>query len=179
LVDQVEESVPVVSSWEATASKKEMPQKRRVGRSRKARKKSQLPRQQSQPVKLNNPQRRPGSSTATADEQALTEKGASASTENQPGRAEGEAAKEEALKDSAQQGQGVAAKQEKSNGVKATEESERFSEESGITVDQAGNAQNLGGNLGITQGSDGSKSVGGENGINIAASGEAAVAGNE
>lgn len=38
---------------------------------------------------------------------------------------------------------------------------------------------NSGGNLGITQGSDGSKSVGGENGINIAANGEATIAGNE
>ncbi|KAH4250592.1 hypothetical protein HBH69_227410 [Parastagonospora nodorum] len=116
---------------------------------------------------------------ATGTEQASTEKGAGAGTENQPGRAEGEAAKEEALKEAAKQGQGEAAQAEKSNGVKATEESERFSEESGITVDQAGNAQNLGGNLGITQGSDGSKSVGGENGINIAASGEATVAGND
>jgi hypothetical protein len=104
------------------------------------------------------------------------ESSAGAGTENQPGRAEGEAARKEAL---AESGQGEAAQQEKSNGVLATEESEKFSEELGITIDQAGNAQNLGGNLGITQGSDGSKSVGGENGINIAASGEATLAGNE
>lgn len=112
-------------------------------------------------------------------QQQAVEVGAGAGTENQPGRAEGEAAKEEALQEAQQGGQGEAAQKEKSNGVKATEESEKFSEEIGITLDQAGNAQNLGGNLGITQGTDGSKSVGGENGINIAASGEATVAGNE
>ena len=51
----------------------------------------------------------------------------------------------------------------------ATKESERFKEESGISLDQSGNAANLGGNLGITRGSDGSVSVGGENGIQVAA----------
>jgi hypothetical protein len=112
----------------------------------------------------------------SAPVEAAPKKGAGAGTENQPGRAEGEAAKEEALKEA---GQGEAAAQEKSNGVKATEESERFSEEIGITLDEAGNAVNSGGNLGITQGSDGSKSVGGENGINIAASGKVTLAGNE
>ncbi|KAH7070658.1 hypothetical protein BKA63DRAFT_420428 [Paraphoma chrysanthemicola] len=101
---------------------------------------------------------------------------AGAGTENQPGRAEGEAAKEEALKEA---GQGEAAKPEKAEGVKATEESEQFSENIGIVLNEAGNAQNLGGNLGITEGTDGSKSVGGENGINIAKSGEATLAGNE
>jgi hypothetical protein len=63
--------------------------------------------------------------------------------------------------------------------VKATEESERFSEEAGITLGKDGNAQNLGGNLGITKGSDGSTSVGGENGINVAADGTATLKGDE
>jgi hypothetical protein len=116
---------------------------------------------------------------SVSEVQTPAEKGAGAGTENQPGRAEGEAAKEEALAEAKQQGKDEAAKSEKSNGVKATEESERFSEESGITLDQDGNAQNLGGNLGITQGTDGSKSVGGENGINIASNGDATLAGNE
>ncbi|RMZ69898.1 short chain dehydrogenase reductase family [Pyrenophora seminiperda CCB06] len=38
---------------------------------------------------------------------------------------------------------------------------------------------NSGGNLGITKGSDGSSSVGGSNGINVAANGKATLAGNE
>ena len=106
--------------------------------------------------------------SAVAIEQELKETAASAGagTENQPGRAEGEAARTEAEK-------------ENPNGVKATEESEKFSEESGITLGEDGAAANLGGNLGITQGSDGSKSIGGSNGINIAANGEATLAGNE
>ncbi|CAN9304562.1 unnamed protein product [Alternaria alternata] len=122
-----------------------------------------------------------GNSAAEAQKPAATEEqkpakseaGAGAGTENQHGRAEGEAAKKEAEKE-AQEATG-----EKSNGVKATEESERFSEESGITLGQDGNADNLGGNLGITEGSDGSKSIGGSNGINVAANGEATLAGNE
>jgi hypothetical protein len=62
---------------------------------------------------------------------------------------------------------------------KAVEESEKFSEGFGITLDQNGKTANLGGNLGITTGSDGSTSVGGSNGINIASSGEATIEGNE
>ncbi|KAJ4361973.1 hypothetical protein N0V83_010914 [Neocucurbitaria cava] len=113
-------------------------------------------------------------SAATEAETALTQDiGAGAGTENQPGRAEGEAAQLEAHQE-AQVAQG-----EKVTGVKATEESELFSEEAGITLDKTGNAQNLGGNLGITKGTDGSTSVGGENGIQVASSGEATVAGNE
>ncbi|KAF2260905.1 hypothetical protein CC78DRAFT_619858 [Lojkania enalia] len=65
------------------------------------------------------------------------------------------------------------------NSVLATEQAEQFSEGFGITLDEAGNALNAGGNLGITQGTDGSKSIGGENGVNIAANGEITVAGNE
>ncbi|KAG9190936.1 hypothetical protein G6011_09024 [Alternaria panax] len=92
-----------------------------------------------------------GEKPAATEEQKPkeSEAGAGAGTENQPGRAEGESAKKEAEK------QAQEAKGEKSNGVKATEESEKFSEESGITLGQNGNADNLGGNLGITQGSDG------------------------
>lgn len=113
-------------------------------------------------------------SAATEAETTPTQDiGAGAGTENQPGRAEGEAAQLEAQQE-AQVAQG-----EKLTGVKATEESELFSEEAGITLDKAGNAQNLGGNLGITTGTDGSTSVGGENGIQVAANGEATVAGNE
>lgn len=56
-------------------------------------------------------------------------------------------------------------------GNKATEESEQFSEESGISLGKSGEAANLGGNLGITKGSDGNSSVGGKNGINVAARG--------
>ena len=55
--------------------------------------------------------------------------------------------------------------------VTALAQSEQFREESGITLDSSGNAANLGGNLGITQSQDGSASVGGENGINVAPSG--------
>ncbi|KAF3767545.1 hypothetical protein M406DRAFT_328616 [Cryphonectria parasitica EP155] len=50
---------------------------------------------------------------------------------------------------------------------KAVAESDQFSEDAGITLDSNGNAQNLGGDLGITKGSDGSTSVGGASGINI------------
>lgn len=81
--------------------------------------------------------------------------------------ADADTAESEAAKLEAQQ----VVQAEKSNGVKATDESELFSEEAGITLDRAGNAQKLGGNLGITKGSDGSTSVGGENGINVAARG--------
>lgn len=113
------------------------------------------------------------SSATGSDAYSLVQSDAGTGTESQPGRAEGEAAKQEAQKEA------EAAKVEKSNGVKATEESERFSEEAGITLDGSGNAQNLGGNLGITKGSDGSTSVGGDNGIQVAANGAATVAGNE
>ncbi|KAF1935049.1 hypothetical protein EJ02DRAFT_439483 [Clathrospora elynae] len=81
---------------------------------------------------------------------AAAETGAGAGTENQPGRAEGEAAKKEAQKEA------QAAKGENSDGFRATEESGKFSEEAGITLDGTGNAQNLGGNLGITKGTGGS-----------------------
>ncbi|KAK2007300.1 hypothetical protein LZ32DRAFT_662960 [Colletotrichum eremochloae] len=52
---------------------------------------------------------------------------------------------------------------------KAVEESEQFKENAGITIGADGQAKNLGGNLGITKGSDGSTSVGGKSGINISA----------
>ncbi|KAK2056744.1 hypothetical protein LY76DRAFT_627511 [Colletotrichum caudatum] len=52
---------------------------------------------------------------------------------------------------------------------KAVEESEQFKENAGITVGAGGQVQNIGGNLGITKGSDGSTSVGGKSGINISA----------
>ncbi|KAI4596605.1 hypothetical protein KJ359_005361 [Pestalotiopsis sp. 9143b] len=51
--------------------------------------------------------------------------------------------------------------------VGAVRESEQFDGDLGITTDKNGNAVNLGGDLGITKGSDGSTSVGGEAGINI------------
>ncbi|KAH9861289.1 hypothetical protein IAQ61_011026 [Plenodomus lingam] len=86
---------------------------------------------------------------------------ARAGTETQPSRAEGEAAKAEAQQEAQQA-------EENSEGALAMEESERFSEQAGITLDESGNAQNLGGNLGITKGTDGSTSVGGENGIQVA-----------
>ncbi|KAI1641029.1 hypothetical protein F4809DRAFT_295837 [Biscogniauxia mediterranea] len=54
-------------------------------------------------------------------------------------------------------------------GITAVNEAEQFSENIGIITDAKGNAVNLGGDLGITKGSDGSISVGGEAGINIAA----------
>ncbi|KAI0603148.1 hypothetical protein F4775DRAFT_15159 [Biscogniauxia sp. FL1348] len=54
-------------------------------------------------------------------------------------------------------------------GITAVNEAEQFSENIGIVTDAKGNAVNLGGDLGITKGSDGSISVGGEAGINIAA----------
>jgi hypothetical protein len=110
---------------------------------------------------------------------------AEAATANQPGRAEGEAAikeGEEAQKEAAAaKGEAPAASEEADGGQAntATEESEKFSEGFGITVDEAGNAVNSGGNLGITQGSDGSQSVGGGNGINISTTGEATIEGNE
>ncbi|KAK1579300.1 uncharacterized protein LY79DRAFT_346067 [Colletotrichum navitas] len=52
---------------------------------------------------------------------------------------------------------------------KAVEESEQFKDDAGITIGADGQVQNLGGNLGITKGSDGSTSVGGKSGINISA----------
>jgi hypothetical protein len=104
---------------------------------------------------------------------AEAETDAGAGTENQLGRVEGETTEKEAEQEATK------VKGEKSNGVKATEESEKFSEEAGITLNGAGNVQNLGGNLGITKGTDGSTSIGGENGINVAANGEATIAGNE
>lgn len=63
--------------------------------------------------------------------------------------------------------------------MKATQEAEQFSEEAGITLAKDGSAQNLGGDLGITKGTDGSTSVGGKSGINIAADGTAKLKGNE
>ncbi|KAI1085631.1 hypothetical protein F5B20DRAFT_9808 [Whalleya microplaca] len=53
--------------------------------------------------------------------------------------------------------------------IAAVKESEQFADNSGITTDAGGNAVNLGGDLGITKGKDGSVSVGGDAGINIAA----------
>ncbi|KAI0013602.1 hypothetical protein F4779DRAFT_562363 [Xylariaceae sp. FL0662B] len=53
--------------------------------------------------------------------------------------------------------------------IAAVKESERFADNSGIVAGADGNAVNLGGDLGITKGSDGSVSVGGEAGINIVA----------
>ncbi|KAI8936678.1 hypothetical protein NX059_007073 [Plenodomus lindquistii] len=104
----------------------------------------------------------PAASEASPVPPAASEAPASAGpgTENQPGRAEGEAAKAESQTEA-----------KKFNGVTATEESERFSEQASITLDGTGNAQNPGGNLGITKGSDGSTSVGGENGIQVAGQG--------
>ncbi|KAK8082420.1 hypothetical protein PG996_001201 [Apiospora saccharicola] len=51
--------------------------------------------------------------------------------------------------------------------VTAVKEGKQFKDNSGITVDRNGNAKNVGGDLGITKGSDGSTSVGGASGINI------------
>ncbi|KAF2032381.1 hypothetical protein EK21DRAFT_99022 [Setomelanomma holmii] len=122
---------------------------------------------------------KPAAEAQTPDtEPAANVKQPSAGTgiENQPGRAEGEAAKQEALKEA---GQTEAAQEQKADGVKATQEAEQFSDNIGIVLNEAGNAQNIGGNLGITEGSDGSKSIGGENGINIAKNGQATVAGND
>ncbi|KAK8114333.1 hypothetical protein PG999_006402 [Apiospora kogelbergensis] len=49
----------------------------------------------------------------------------------------------------------------------AVRESEQFKDNLGIIVDKNGRTKNVGGNLGITKGSDGSTSVGGAAGINI------------
>lgn len=57
----------------------------------------------------------------------------------------------------------------KAGEVEAVKESENFKDNAGITLDANGRAVNLGGNLGITKGSDGSQSIGGKSGINIAA----------
>lgn len=105
-----------------------------------------------------------------------------AGTESQPGRAEGDAARAQAEGEAAAakgEKPAAAAKGEKSEGVKATQEAEQFSEEAGITLAKDGSAQNLGGDLGITKGTDGSTSVGGKSGINIAADGTAKLKGNE
>ncbi|KAK8138283.1 hypothetical protein PG984_001663 [Apiospora sp. TS-2023a] len=51
--------------------------------------------------------------------------------------------------------------------VAAVKEGKQFKDNSGITVDRNGNTKNVGGDLGITKGSDGSTSVGGASGINI------------
>ncbi|GKT46117.1 uncharacterized protein ColSpa_06298 [Colletotrichum spaethianum] len=54
---------------------------------------------------------------------------------------------------------------------KAVAESEQFKDNLGIIVGANGQVQNVGGDLGITKGSDGSTSVGGKDGINISARG--------
>ncbi|KAK7924045.1 hypothetical protein PG985_006099 [Apiospora marii] len=51
--------------------------------------------------------------------------------------------------------------------VTAVKEGEQFKDNLGIIVDKNGNTKNVGGDLGITKGSDGSTSVGGAAGINI------------
>ncbi|KAL5425311.1 hypothetical protein PMIN04_002654 [Paraphaeosphaeria minitans] len=115
-----------------------------------------------------------------AEPKVEPQSGAGSGTEKQPGRNEGEAAAAAEAKGEAAATKGeTAAEAGKSNGVKATEESERLSKEAVITLNKNGSAANLGGNLGITQGSDGSKSIRGENGINIAANGQATDAGTE
>lgn len=57
---------------------------------------------------------------------------------------------------------------------KAVAESGQFSENLGIILDKNGNAVNVGGDLGITKGSDGSTSVGGKDGINVLSTASAA-----
>ena len=51
--------------------------------------------------------------------------------------------------------------------VTAVKEGEQFKDKLGIIVDKNGNTKNVGGNIGITKGSDGSTSVGGAAGISI------------
>ncbi|KAK7970370.1 hypothetical protein PG988_009443 [Apiospora saccharicola] len=62
---------------------------------------------------------------------------------------------------------GEKAQPAKGGDVTAVKEGKQFKDNSGITVDRNGNAKNVGGDLGITKGSDGSTSVGGASGINI------------
>ncbi|KAK7988871.1 ras guanine nucleotide exchange factor domain-containing protein [Apiospora arundinis] len=82
------------------------------------------------------------------------------------------AAKPAAGKEKAQPAKGEAAapakgKRGNAGDVTAVRESEQFKDNSGIIVDKNGRTKNVGGNLGITKGSDGSTSVGGAAGINI------------
>ncbi|KAI5926426.1 hypothetical protein F4810DRAFT_725082 [Camillea tinctor] len=104
--------------------------------------------------------------TAKAEEDAAeTEEEASQGEAAEGGEAEAGAAEGEAeAAEGAAEGEEAAAE-----GITAVDEAEQFSENIGIITDAKGNAVNLGGNLGITKGSDGSTSVGGEAGINIAA----------
>ncbi|KAK8088741.1 hypothetical protein PG997_003702 [Apiospora hydei] len=81
-------------------------------------------------------------------------------------------AKPAAGADKAQPAKGEAAAPAKGKGgsaedVTAVKEGEQFKDNLGIIVDKNGNTKNVGGNLGITKGSDGSTSVGGAAGINI------------
>ncbi|KAK2036525.1 hypothetical protein LZ31DRAFT_615342 [Colletotrichum somersetense] len=83
-----------------------------------------------------------------------------------PGEKAGEGQKAEGGEGGKNQAGEAAAKEGQ---PKAVEESEQFKENAGITVGANGQVQNIGGNLGITKGSDGSTSVGGKSGINISA----------
>ncbi|CAJ2507041.1 Uu.00g082270.m01.CDS01 [Anthostomella pinea] len=76
--------------------------------------------------------------------------------------AEDAAAGEAAANDAAEEGTAT-------EDIAAVEEAEDFDGNLGIILDGEANAINLGGDLGVTQGSDGSQSVGGEAGINIVA----------
>ncbi|KAI0128582.1 hypothetical protein BJ170DRAFT_335494 [Xylariales sp. AK1849] len=90
--------------------------------------------------------------------------GAQGEQQGQPAAAQpaGEAVAGEAKAGEAKAGEAKAGE------TAALRESGQFDGNAGITTDKAGNAVNLGGDLGITKGSDSSTSVGGESGINIA-----------
>ncbi|KAI1501001.1 hypothetical protein F5X99DRAFT_219657 [Biscogniauxia marginata] len=112
-----------------------------------------------------------GGGSQNADDEAAAEAESDSALEVEDPEASEEAATEEDVsQDEVAEAEGEAeGEQAAAEDIAAVEESEQFSENIGIITDAKGNAVNLGGDLGITQGSDGSTSVGGEAGINIVA----------
>ncbi|KAI1488068.1 hypothetical protein F5X96DRAFT_108560 [Biscogniauxia mediterranea] len=113
-------------------------------------------------------------STANAEASAapVAEEPAEVAEEVSQGNAtKGEEAGAGAAEEAAEEAAEGAAEGEKAaaEGITAVNEAEQFSENIGIITDARGNTVNLGGDLGITRGSDGSISVGGAAGINIVA----------
>ncbi|EFQ25970.1 hypothetical protein CGRA01v4_14383 [Colletotrichum graminicola] len=102
-----------------------------------------------------NGNKKAGNGTANAAEGAAA-----------PGKQAGEGQKVNAGEGKKNQAGEAAAKEGQ---PKAVGESEQFKDDAGITIGANGQVQNVGGNLGITKGSDGSTSVGGKSGINISA----------
>ncbi|KAL8375808.1 hypothetical protein RB595_007092 [Gaeumannomyces hyphopodioides] len=99
-------------------------------------------------------------------------KGSNEASSSVPAKGETDAAKGEkadAAKGEAATGGEAKAGEAKEGEVEAVKEAEKFKDNLGITIDPNRGTTNIGGNLGITKGADGSQSVGGKSGINIGA----------